>query len=113
MRATLGLVHIQVNKHSRQIGCVNIQVNKSINDGTTPLHAAEGIEINTPDTKVGNTPLIVASAKGHVEIVKLLLGVEGIEINQPANNGVTALGLAKQQEHTEIVQLLIAAGATE
>ena len=36
-----------------------------------------------------------------------------IEINQPANNGATALAFAKQEKHKEIVQLLTAAGATK
>ena len=46
-----------------------------------------------------------------IEIVKLLLGAEGIEINQPVSSGGTPLAMAKQQKHTEIVQLLTAAGA--
>ena len=54
-----------------------------------------------------------ASLNNHIEIVKLLLGADGIEINQPTNNGGTALVMAKHQKHTEIVQLLEAAGATE
>ena len=49
----------------------------------------------------------------HIEIVKLLLGAEGIEINQPRNDGVTPLAKAKHEKYTEIVQLLTAAGATE
>ena len=49
----------------------------------------------------------------HIEIVKLLLGAEGIEINHPMNDGATALAIAKQKKHKEIVQLLTAAGATE
>ena len=34
----------------------------------------------------GATPLIFASQMNQIEIVKLLLGAEGIEINQPSAN---------------------------
>ena len=56
--------------------------------------------------------LFFASQFNQIEIVKLLLGAEGIEMNQPMNNGATALAIAKQKKHTDIIQLLIAAGAT-
>jgi len=61
----------------------------------------------------GATPLSSASQEGHVDTITLLLGAEGIEINQPANNGATALVVAKYNKYTEIVQLLTAAGATK
>ena len=36
-----------------------------------------------------------------------------LKLNQPANDGVTALAKAKQKKHTEIVQFLTAAQPTK
>jgi len=53
-------------------------------------------------------PLLIASYKGYIEIVKLLLATDGIEVNKAANNGVTPLNIASNKGLTEIVQLLLA-----
>ena len=41
----------------------------------------------------------MASQMNQIEIVKLLLGAEGIEINQPMNDGFTPLGVATHNKH--------------
>ena len=54
-------------------------------------------------------PLYAASQYNHIEIVKLLLGAEGIEINQPTNNGATPLFVASQNGFDKIVKVLLGA----
>jgi ankyrin repeat protein len=118
--------HIEIVK--LLLGAEGIEINQPANSGVTPLLFAsqagyfeiaklllgdEAIQVNESDIQQGRTPLFFASQNNRIEIVKLLLGAEGIEFNQPMNNGGTALGVAKHNKHTEIVQLLTAAGATE
>ena len=53
----------------------------------------------------GMTPLMVASANSHCEVVELLLD-KGAAVDEQNKNGKTALMLAKDYGHTEVVQLL-------
>ena len=55
----------------------------------------------------GSTPLIIASDRGHVEIVKLLLSQPGIEINSKDDKGRTPLMYSAYEGRTEIVQILV------
>ncbi len=48
-----------------------------------------------------------ASKWDHEEIVKMLLGKDNIEINQIDNIGWTALMLASEEGHKEIVKMLL------
>jgi ankyrin repeat protein len=64
-------------------------------------------------TLKGSTALIIASQKGHVDIVKALL-TAGADLNKEALFGgvyYTALGFAKREDYPEIVKLLIESGA--
>ena len=56
------------------------------------------------------TPLYIASYHGQDEIVRLLLSHSNIDINKNPD-GYSALGMATQRNHTEVVQLLTEAGA--
>jgi len=56
--------------------------------------------------------LIAAAKNGNIAKVKALLA-KGADVNVKNNNGNTALDAAKASGHTEIVQLLIKAGAKE
>ena len=51
-------------------------------------------------------PHAMASQNGHAE-GDLLLGKEGIDVNQAANDGATPLFLASQNGHAECVTLLL------
>jgi ankyrin repeat protein len=62
-------------------------INKSNNDGITPIN--------------------FASYFGHIEIVKLLLAQPEIDFNEPAIDGWTAINHASYNGHTEIVKLLL------
>jgi len=59
------------------------------------------------------TPLMIASGKGYVELVKILIG-HGADVNFRAfgTSGSSPLGLAKASHHDEVVEILKAAGAT-
>ena len=57
------------------------------------------------------TPLNIASDKGHKEIVRLLLQQPNIDLNKKDDWNDSPLGGAIQKNHTEIIQLLKDAGA--
>ena len=74
--------------------------------GTVALFIERGARLNDQNAG-GRTPLLVASEKGHLEVVRLLLSKEGIDINKPAKNGLTPLIFASWKGHLEIVRVLL------
>ncbi|EGO02939.1 hypothetical protein SERLA73DRAFT_176416 [Serpula lacrymans var. lacrymans S7.3] len=56
----------------------------------------------------GFTPLSSAVNKGHVEIVKLVLARDGVDVNSEDNCGRTPLSSAVYKGHMEIIKLLLA-----
>lgn len=90
--------------------------------GYTPLHwaALKGyaevvkllvgrIDVNVQSTS-GLTPLLQASASGHVAAASALLSA-GADVNRPMREGWTPLHKAVANGHTEVVRLLLRAGA--
>jgi ankyrin repeat protein len=68
----------------------------------------EGAFIEAASRKTGATPLFIASARGHTEVVRLLLA-GGANADAPANAGDgfdTPLGIAKRRGHAAVVALL-------
>ena len=55
----------------------------------------------------GWTPLTIACAKNHIEVVKILLKRKDLLLNQAMDDGATALYVASQKGHLEIVRLLL------
>jgi ankyrin repeat protein len=55
----------------------------------------------------------MASQNGHVDVVRLLLGAEGVEVNQANNNGYTALIMASNEGHVDVIRLLLGAEGVE
>jgi len=99
-------------------------VNKQVSDGTTALNEASfwghhetavvllkaKAEVNRAK-KNGYTPLISAASEGHLSIVKLLVQA-GADLNrQTTAAGLTALHLSSANDHRDIVEMLLAAGA--
>ena len=68
-----------------------------------------GAEINARNQK-GTTPLMMAAANGHLEIVKALASLGG-QVNARNNNGATALMVAAFGGHLEVVKLLLSLGS--
>uniref|UniRef100_A0A0N4ZX42 Osteoclast-stimulating factor 1 n=1 Tax=Parastrongyloides trichosuri TaxID=131310 RepID=A0A0N4ZX42_PARTI len=69
-----------------------------------------GVSPNSLD-KSGATPLFWACHSGFVDIVKLLLSLKNIDINNKNKMGDTALHAAAWKGRGEIVELLVEAGA--
>jgi len=71
-----------------------------------------GADINYK-SDVGDTALMLASEKGHKDIVEFLLKQDGIDINAKSNSEMTALMYASSDDYKDIVKLLIDAGANK
>ena len=69
------------------------------------LLARKEIHVNQSSSYRGGTPLFVASLAGNTEIVQLLLKHAKIDVHKNSD-GHSALGMAKQRNHHEIVRLL-------
>ena len=75
-----------------------------------------GIDVNFVMTKEGGAkgffPLYMVCQKNHVEVIRLLLAVEGVSVNQACtDDGCFPLFIACQKNHVEVVRLLLAAQA--
>ena len=75
-----------------------------------------GIDVNYVMTKEGGAkgffPLYMACQKNHVEVIGLLLAVEGVSVNQACTDDSDfPLYMACQKNHVEVVRLLLAAQA--
>ena len=68
-------------------------------------HLAAGVDVNAKEDQLGMTPLSVAAAFGHKEIVELLIA-NGADLEAKDQWGVTPLTNATNNGHTEIVDLL-------
>ena len=93
--------------------------------GCSPLHSAcdsgaldivkmlveAGAGVRDTTENGGGTCLTIAAVCGHTEIVRYLVGLPEVDVNHRDSDNDTALYLARKENHTDIVQLLIAAGA--
>lgn len=67
-------------------------------------------ELNKPLIN-GKSRLNIAVEEGHLDIVKILLSTQGIDVEQPTSYGNTDLREAVKNNNIEIVEALLAAGA--
>lgn len=58
-------------------------------------------------TYAGATPLLAAADQGHVEVVRMLLAVPGIQVNYANGRGDTALMLAASSGHADVARTLV------
>lgn len=73
--------------------------------GAVKVLIEAGANIDVQDEKYGANALIGAAANGHDAIIKLLLDHRA-KVNLRANNGLTALGFAKEKNRKSTVQHL-------
>ena len=92
--------------------------------GRSPLHMASisgkfavvkmlieaGAGVRTTDNE-GDTCLILAAYFGHTETVRYLVGLPEVDVNHSEDDNFTALHFAAQENHPEVVKVLIDAGA--
>lgn len=64
------------------------------------------------DPQSGNTPLHVASANGHLEVVELLMGKYKVSVNTANDAGNTALHYACLMGELKVVQCLVKYGVS-
>ena len=72
---------------------------------TVGLLLQRGAEVDVQGTLEGFTPLMTAAAEGLADVVRLLLGA-GANRDIKDEDGDTALNFARQNGHTEVVELL-------
>ena len=66
----------------------------------------EGINVNQVDNR-GFTPLYIACAWGHLDVVNALLSTDGIDVNKANRYRATPLYIACQHGHLEVVNALL------
>ena len=91
--------------------CATIDVNRKDSSGKPPIHYAsfqghdhgavkllvehKHIDLNLQnEAEEGLTAFSIAATLGRVEVVKILLGCEGIDINRSNSEGATPLNIA-------------------
>jgi len=70
-------------------------------------------EVDTKDSRRGQTPLSWAAENGHLEVVRLLVATGKSEVDSKDNSGWTPLSWAAENGHLEVVRLLVETGKVE
>ena len=97
------------------------------NMGLTPLHRAckcgaleivqmlveAGADVRVVDFHSTTTCLLFAAHYGRTETVRYLVGLREVDVNRRNRSGYTALKLARQKKHADVVQVLLEHGAEE
>lgn len=112
-------IHLAVQQGSQEIIDLlyahGVQLNVKTNDALTPLHMAHsstvadfliqnGLDVNATDV-YGQTPLHYAAENGLLDVVKLLIAHKArVDVQDKA--GKTALDLARQNHHPDIVSVI-------
>jgi ankyrin repeat protein len=92
-------------------GCMSIHTAaRGPNLAEIKKQLAWGANPNSKTFWYRDTPLIVAAAYGHTEVVKLLLD-KGAHVNMGNEGGETALHYAARHGHTKVMQILLEHGA--
>ena len=65
------------------------------------------VDVHRSRTTDGFSPLHISCQQGHIDVVKRLLGIKDININQTNNEDATPLFLSSMEGHIDIVHLLL------
>ena len=121
-------LHLAVQKKHSDVVQVLIDAGADIetknDDGCSPLHVASrsgepatvkmlvktGADVRATDDE-GNACLIFAAYQGHTSTVRYLVCLPEVDLNHQGVYNSTALHLAVQEKHADVVQVLIDAGA--
>ena len=74
------------------------------------VRAGAGVRVTN---NYGGTCLAIAAYHGHIETVRYLLCLPEVEVDHANDEGHTALHFAADENHADVVQVLIDAGAAE
>src|SRR6056300_1340121 len=92
--------------HYTNMSLVNAVKNGNVNTVKKLLN--NGANVNQADNENGIAPLLIASYRGHTEVVKLLLA-KGADANKADKNGRTPLWNASDRGHVKVVKVLLGA----
>ncbi|WP_048752512.1 ankyrin repeat domain-containing protein, partial [Crocosphaera watsonii] len=70
-----------------------------------------GADITLTD-QTGATALMWGSHRGYVNVVKLLLARDNVNLDEKNHSGYTALSLAEYNNYPDVIELLKKAGAS-
>ena len=88
-----------------------IAASSNVNPEAVNYFLAQGLDVNGRD-KTEETPLTLAAASGHLEVVKALIVAHAdVNAERNGNNHTTPLIAAASKGHLEVVQALVSAGA--
>jgi ankyrin repeat protein len=106
VKLLLAVKDINVNQPQTTSGCTPLIIASQNGNTETValLLGAPGIQINQHSNQDA-TPLFFASINGHIDIVRLLLQQPNIDVHKNPD-GDSAIGMAYDKGHTEIVELL-------
>ena len=92
---------------------VQIHLSTAVEEGILPAVqeiVEAGASVNKLDQN-GNTPLIIVSYFGHIDVLRFLIKA-GANVNQAINGGDTPLYMAAQNGHVNVVKVLVDAGGS-
>lgn len=75
------------------------------------LNERTRLDINCQDNKSGGTYLLAAARGGDIQLVNLILGFGGVDLNARNQQGESALEVSCHQKHHHVFQRLVGWGA--